>query len=94
MFETQEIIRPSSDLRNHYSEVSKQCRENGTTQIITVNGRGDTVLLSYEEYCFLKAKMHLYEDLAEAEDDVRNGRVYDADEAFNALEKSIEKGDI
>jgi len=39
----QETIRPSADLRNHYNEVSKQCRENNEAVIITVNGRGDTV---------------------------------------------------
>lgn len=27
MFTLQESIRPSADLRNHYSEISKQCRE-------------------------------------------------------------------
>ena len=39
------IIRPSSDLRNHYAEISKQCREERTPVIITVNGRGDTAVL-------------------------------------------------
>ena len=37
----QERIRPSADLRNHYNEISKQCRENNEAIIITVNGRGD-----------------------------------------------------
>lgn len=46
----QERIRPSADLRNHYNEISKQCRENNEAIIITVNGRGDTVSLGYEEY--------------------------------------------
>ena len=46
----QETIRPSADLRNHYSEISKLCKENKEAVIITVNGRGDTVTLSYEEY--------------------------------------------
>ena len=46
----QETIRPSADLRKHYSEISKQCREENEAVIITVNGRGDTVSLSYEEY--------------------------------------------
>ena len=27
MFTLQETIRPSADLRNHYNEISKQCRE-------------------------------------------------------------------
>ena len=53
----QERIRPSADLRNHYNEISKQCRENKEAVIITVNGRGDTVSLGYEEYNRLKEKV-------------------------------------
>lgn len=50
MMTLKESIRPSADLRNHYAEVSKQCKEDKEAVIITVNGRGDTVALSYEEY--------------------------------------------
>ena len=35
----QERIRPSADLRNHYNEILKQCREDKEAVIITVNGR-------------------------------------------------------
>ena len=66
----QERIRPSADLRNHYNEISKQCREDGEAVIITVNGRGDTVSLDYEEYKRMKARLELLEILAEAEEDV------------------------
>ncbi len=45
-----ELIRPSSDLRNHYSERSRQCHEERTPVIITVNGRGDTVVLGLQDY--------------------------------------------
>ena len=38
-----ESIRPSADLRNHYNEISRQCREDREAVIITVNGRGDTI---------------------------------------------------
>ena len=41
MYTLQETIRPSADLRNHYSEISKQCREGKEAVIITVNGRGE-----------------------------------------------------
>ena len=71
MFAMQETIRPSADLRNHYNEISKQCREGKEAVIITVNGRGDTVSLSYEEYKNMKSRIELLEILAEAEDDVR-----------------------
>ena len=71
MFSIQESIRPSADLRNHYSEISRQCRENNEAVIITVNGRGDTVSLSYEEYKRMKSRIELLEILSAAEDDGR-----------------------
>ena len=85
MHALQETIRPSADLRNHYSEISKQCREENEAVIITVNGRGDTVSLSYEEYKRMKARIELLEILTEAEDDVKNGRVAPVRETFDDL---------
>ena len=69
----QERIRPSADLRNHYNDISKRCKENKEAVIITVNGRGDTVTISYEEYKNMKARIELLEILSEAEEDVKNG---------------------
>lgn len=85
----QETIRPSADLRNHYSEISRQCREENEAVIITVNGRGDTVSLSYEEYKRMKSRIELLEILAEAEDDVRNGRVAPINETFDDLRQML-----
>lgn len=85
----QETIRPSVDLRNHYSEISKQCREENEAVIITVNGRGDTVSLSYEEYKRMKSRIELLELLAEAEDDVRNARVAPISETFEDLRQML-----
>ena len=88
----QETIRPSADLRNHYNEISKQCKENKEAVIITVNGRGDTVILSYEEYKNMKARIELLEILAEAEEDVKNGRVAPVSETFGDLRKMLQEG--
>lgn len=81
----QERIRPSADLRNHYNEISKQCRENNEAIIITVNGRGDTVSLGYEEYMRMKARIELLEILAEADEDVSVGRVAPMEDTFASL---------
>lgn len=81
----QERIRPSADLRNHYNEISKQCRENNEAIIITVNGRGDTVSLGYEEYRRMKARIELLEILAEADEDVSAGRVAPMEDTFTNL---------
>ena len=53
--------------------------------IITVNGRKDTVTLSYEEYKKMKAHIELLELLAEAEDDVKYKRMAPISETFDDL---------
>ena len=92
MLSLQETIRPSADLRNHYNEISKQCKENKEAVIITVNGRGDTVTLSYEEYKNMKARIELLEILAEAEDEVKRGLVAPVSETLDDLRKMLQEG--
>ena len=94
MLNLQESIRPSADLRNHYSEISKLCREGKEAVIITVNGRGDTVSLSYEYYKRLKARFELLELLAEAENDVAAGRTAPIEETFNELRSMLKEGEF
>ena len=86
-----ESIRPSADLRNHYNEISRQCREKGDAVIITVNGRGDTVSLGYEEYKRMLARLELLELLAEAENDVMNGRVAEVQDTFESLRSVLKE---
>ena len=83
------IIRPSSDLRNHYSEISKQCREERTPVIITVNGRGDTAVLGLQDYYQMKSELELLRTLAEAEDDVTNGSVAPIQETFDDIRSAL-----
>ena len=89
MLNLQESIRPSADLRNHYNDISKQCKDNKEAVIITVNGRGDTVSLSYETYKNMKARIELLEILAEAEDNVTNNRVAPITDTFDDLRKML-----
>lgn len=89
MYSLQESIRPSADLRNHYSEISKRCKEKKEAVIITVNGRGDTVSLAYDEYKNMKSRIELLEMLAEAEEDVANGRVAPIHNTFNELREIL-----
>ena len=84
-----EAIRPSSDLRNHYSDISKQCREERNPVIITVNGRGDTVVLGIQQYYQMKAELELLRTLSEAENDVVKGRVAPIQDTFDDIRKSL-----
>lgn len=91
MYGLQETIRPSADLRNHYNDIARHCKENKEAVIITVNGRGDTVSLSYEEYKNMKARIELLEILVEAEDDVRSGRLAPLSETFDDLRSILQE---
>ena len=92
MLTYQETIRPSADLRNHYNEISKLCRESRGAVIITVNGRGDTVSLGYEEYKRMKARIELLEILAESDEDVKRGRVAPIKDTFDDLRSMLKEG--
>jgi prevent-host-death family protein len=84
-----ETIRPSADLRNHYSEISKQCRESREAVIITVNGRGDTAVLGLQDYYQMKAELELLRTLAEAEEDVKHGRVGPMQNTFEEIRSAL-----
>ena len=86
-----EVIRPSSDLRNHYSEISRQCHEERTATIITVNGRGDTAILGLQDYYQMKSELELLRTLAEAEEDAANGRIAPMQDTFDDLRKSLKE---
>ena len=84
-----EFIRPSSDLRNRYNEIAKECKENRQATIITVNGRGDTVVLGLNDYYQMKAEIELLKSLAEAEEDVVMNRLAPAKESFDSIRRSL-----
>lgn len=85
----EKTIRPSADLRNHYSEISKQCRETREAVIITVNGRGDTAVLGLQDYYQQKSELELLKTLAEADDDVKSGRVAPVKDSLDELRVSL-----
>lgn len=56
-------IRPSSDLRNHYNEISEFCHKYQEPVFITKNGTGDVVVISNEAYERLYGKENLYKKI-------------------------------
>lgn len=84
-----EEIRPSADLRNHYNEISKQCKESRNAVIITVNGRGDTAVLGLQDYYQMQSELELLKTLAEAENDVQNGRIAPMQDSFDDLRAAL-----
>ncbi len=87
-------IRPSKDLRTNYASLSELSRQNPVA--ITVNGREDTVLVSHEEYMRqqrekeeLKARVALYQHLAQSQDDIKLGRTEPAEDVFAELKAEL-----
>lgn len=66
-------IRPISDLRNNFAEISKLVHDEKEPVFITKNGYGDMVVMSMEEYELQQARLELYQNLAEAEAAEANG---------------------
>lgn len=81
----EEMIRPSADLRNHYAEISKACKQSRKPVIITVNGRGDTAVLDLHEYRQMQAELELLRMLADSEADFAAGSVAPVEDTFRDL---------
>ena len=64
-------IRPVSDLRNKYPEIEELTQSQAV--FLTRNGVGTSVLMSMEEYDRLRARLEVYEKLAEAETKIAEG---------------------
>ena len=62
-----ESIRPVSDLRNNYADISKTVHETQQPVFLTRNGYGDMVVMSMEAYENLRFESEVYSKLAEAE---------------------------
>jgi prevent-host-death family protein len=61
------MIRPVSDLRNNFAEISKTVHETAKPVFLTKNGFGDMVVLSMEAYENLQFESEIYFKLREAE---------------------------
>ena len=86
-----ETIRPSSDLRNKYNEISTVLKTGDEACIMTVNGRGDTVSLGYNTYNMLKSKIELLSSLVEGQNDIIQGRTTTLDETFSSIDKMLDQ---
>lgn len=82
-------IRPSSDLRNRYNEISDFCNTYNEPVFITKNGTGDLVVLSNSEYERLCGLAELHRMLDAGLDDIQAGRVRSADEVFSDIERKL-----
>ena len=82
-------IRPSSDLRNKYNEISEFCHKYNEPVFITKNGSGDLVVMSNAEYERLCGKHELYRLLDEGFASMKAQKGRPVDEVFADLENEF-----
>ena len=61
------MIRPVSDLRNNFANISRTVHETAQPVFLTKNGYGDMVVLSMEAFENLQFESEVYFKLQEAE---------------------------
>lgn len=81
------IIRPSSDLRNNYNEISTICHQTKSPVYITKNGAGDLAVMSIELYELLTDKYTLYKELEKGITSLDKGEKISEEELYNELDK-------
>jgi prevent-host-death family protein len=84
------IIKPISDLRNNFNEISEICHKEGEPVFITRNGRGDLVVMSMAKYEQMEALLDLYQKLGVAEgQSLNHEKRIDFNTAMEQLRKSL-----
>lgn len=83
-------IRPVSDLRNHFAEISKTVHETAQSVFLTKNGYGDMVVMSMEAFENLQFESEVYFKLqaAEKEAELTNTR-YSSKDVLKAMKEAI-----
>ncbi|MDR3601503.1 MAG: type II toxin-antitoxin system Phd/YefM family antitoxin [Desulfosporosinus sp.] len=82
-------IRPSSDLRNKYNEISEFCHKYKEPVYITKNGQGDLAVMSIETYEQLVGKFELYKLLDAGLDTVKQGKTRPLRQALEDIRKGL-----
>jgi len=88
--ESMSQIRPVSDLRNSFADISRTVHETKEPVILTKNGYGDMVVMSYEEYQSIQYEMGVMRELraAELESETTTER-YDHDEVMAGIRANL-----
>ncbi|ATW26371.1 type II toxin-antitoxin system Phd/YefM family antitoxin [Candidatus Formimonas warabiya] len=92
-------IRPVSDLRNNFADISRIVHETAEPVFLTKNGYGDMVVMSMEAYERHQFESEVYFKLKEAEleakiTDKRYSHKEVFDELRSKLSDQVESGDV
>ena len=83
------IIRPSSDLRNKYNEISTICHETNAPVYITKNGTGDLAVMSIELYEHLIERFEVYGKIEKGFKEISEGKCKPARNVLDEIERRL-----
>lgn len=84
------MIRPVSDLRNNFADISKTVHETAQPVFLTKNGYGDMVVLSMEAFENLQFESEVYCKLKEAEREAElTDQRYSSKDVLKAMRDAI-----
>ena len=85
------MIRPVSDLRNNFAEISKTVHETAQPVFLTKNGYGNMVVLSMEAFQNMQFESEVYLKLLEAEREAEHtNRRYSSKEVLKSMKEAID----
>ncbi len=84
------MIRPVSDLRNNFADISRTVHETAKPVFLTKNGYGDMVVLSMEAFENLQFESEVYFKLQEAEREADlTEKRYSSKDVLKAMREAI-----
>ena len=84
------LIRPVSDLRNNFADISKTVHETAQPVFLTKNGYGDMVVMSMEAFESLQFESEIYFKLQAAEQEAElTGQRYSPKEVLQAMREAM-----
>ena len=84
------MIRPVSDLRNNFADISKTVHETAKPVFLTKNGYGDMGVLSMEAFESLQFESEVYFKLQAAEREAElTDKRYSSKEVLQAMREAI-----
>ncbi len=89
------MIRPVSDLRNNFADISKTVHETAQPVFLTKNGYGDMVVMSMEAFEKMQFESEVYCKLQEAEREAElTGQRYSSKDVLRAMKAAIEGDEV
>lgn len=81
------VIRPVSDLRNHYAEIERDVAEAGPV-FLTKNGYGSLVVMSIDQFEYLNGSVEAALDAADRQAATTDVRLVH-DQVFGSIRKGL-----